>query len=75
MDGRGIRQFGYALAPPSSAQTVRVRDGETIVSDGPFADFPLSASGAGSEGHALVSRVSTTAPATGHRYLGSMGTR
>ena len=38
MDGRRIRQFGQALAPASRAQTVRVRDGETIVSDGPFAE-------------------------------------
>jgi hypothetical protein len=38
MEGRGIRRFGHQLAPASSAQTVRVRDGETIVSDGPFAE-------------------------------------
>jgi hypothetical protein len=38
MEGRGIRRFGHQLAPASSAQTVRVRDGDTIVSDGPFAE-------------------------------------
>jgi hypothetical protein len=35
-DGRGIRQLGRALDPPDTAVTVRVRDGETLVSDGPF---------------------------------------
>lgn len=38
MDRRGVRRFGHPLAPASSALTVRVRDGETIVSDGPFAE-------------------------------------
>ncbi|MDE3133560.1 MAG: hypothetical protein KGL15_05800 [Acidobacteriota bacterium] len=35
---RRINITGKPLAPPSSAKTVRVRDGETLVSDGPFAD-------------------------------------
>ncbi|HET9720974.1 MAG TPA: YciI family protein [Solirubrobacteraceae bacterium] len=38
MDRRGVRRFGHALAPPSAARTVRVRDGEMIVTDGPFAE-------------------------------------
>lgn len=38
MDGRGVRAFGHALEPASQATTVRVRHGETIVSDGPFAE-------------------------------------
>lgn len=38
MDGRGVRRIGNALAQPSDAVTVRVRDGETLVSDGPFAE-------------------------------------
>jgi len=38
MDGRGIRLLGRALDPPQSAATVRVRDGATLVSDGPFAE-------------------------------------
>ena len=29
---------GAELAPPSTATTVRVRDGETIVTDGPFVE-------------------------------------
>jgi hypothetical protein len=38
MDGRGVRLFGRELDLPETATTVRVRDGETLVSDGPFAE-------------------------------------
>ena len=38
MDGRGVRLFGRELDLPETAATVRVRDGETLVSDGPFAE-------------------------------------
>ena len=38
MDGRGVRLFGRELEPPETAATVRVRDGETLVTDGPFAE-------------------------------------
>jgi hypothetical protein len=38
MDGRGVRQFGSRLRPVSDATTVRVRGGEVVVSDGPFAE-------------------------------------
>jgi hypothetical protein len=38
MDGRGIRLDGNALALVSDATTVRVRDGELLVADGPFAE-------------------------------------
>ena len=38
MDGRGVRQEGSALRPVREAATVRVRDGEVLVSDGPFAE-------------------------------------
>ena len=34
----GVMRAGDALHPPASASTVRVRDGETLVSDGPFAE-------------------------------------
>ena len=37
MDGRGVRLEGDAL-DPAYATTVRVRAGETLVSDGPFAE-------------------------------------
>jgi hypothetical protein len=36
-DSRG-RQFGQRLRPVSDATTVRVRGGEALVSDGPFAE-------------------------------------
>jgi hypothetical protein len=35
MDHRGIRVYGHALKPVETATTVRVRDGETVLSDGP----------------------------------------
>jgi hypothetical protein len=38
MDGRGVRLFGRELELPETAATVRVRDGETLVTDGPFAE-------------------------------------
>ncbi|MEU8299995.1 YciI family protein [Micromonospora sp. NPDC048909] len=37
-DARGQRLQGDALAPPAAATTVRVRAGELLVSDGPFAE-------------------------------------
>ena len=35
---RGIRLDGDRLRPPSEAKTVLVRDGQILVSDGPFAE-------------------------------------
>jgi hypothetical protein len=37
-DAAGRRVLGAALAPPSSATTVRVRSGEALITDGPFAE-------------------------------------
>jgi hypothetical protein len=37
MDGRGVRLDGRPLSP-DEATTVRVRNGEVLVSDGPFAE-------------------------------------
>ncbi|MBB6349562.1 YciI family protein [Nonomuraea muscovyensis] len=37
-DARGRRLDGDALAPTSAATTIRVRDGELLVSDGPFTE-------------------------------------
>ena len=34
----GAEQHGARLRPPADAVTVRVRDGEVLVSDGPFAE-------------------------------------
>jgi len=36
MGGRGVQVYGHALAHAEMATTVRVRDGETLLSDGPF---------------------------------------
>jgi hypothetical protein len=38
MASRGVLQGGERLQPPSDATTVRVRDGETLTTDGPFAE-------------------------------------
>jgi hypothetical protein len=38
MDARGVRLLGRELESPKTAATVRVRDGEALVSDGPFAE-------------------------------------
>jgi hypothetical protein len=38
MDARGVRLFGRELDLPATAATVRVRDGEALVTDGPFAE-------------------------------------
>jgi hypothetical protein len=37
-DAGGRRLDGNVLSPPAAATTVRVRDGELLVSDGPFAE-------------------------------------
>ncbi|MEU4556115.1 hypothetical protein EV382_3134 [Micromonospora violae] len=37
-DSRGRRLSGNELGPTSAATTVRVRDGELLVSEGPFAE-------------------------------------
>jgi hypothetical protein len=38
MDGRGVRIQGQRLRPISDATTVRLREGEVVLSDGPFAE-------------------------------------
>ncbi|MGO9877177.1 MAG: YciI family protein [Acidimicrobiia bacterium] len=38
MGTRGVIQGGERLRPTADATTVRVRDGETVTSDGPFAE-------------------------------------
>jgi hypothetical protein len=38
MTARGVRRSGSRLRPTSDATTVRVRGGEALVSDGPFAE-------------------------------------
>jgi hypothetical protein len=38
MDGRGVRLQGNRLEEISTATTVRVRSGEVVLADGPFAE-------------------------------------
>jgi hypothetical protein len=38
MDSRGVRLQGDRLRPVSDATTVRVRDDEVLIADGPFAE-------------------------------------
>jgi hypothetical protein len=38
MDGRGVRLIGDRVVEPREAMTVRVRDGELMVVDGPYAE-------------------------------------
>jgi hypothetical protein len=38
VESRGARRVGTLLRPPVEAITVRVRDGQTLRSDGPFAE-------------------------------------
>ena len=38
MEKRGVRVLGNRVRPASDATTVRVRGGETLVTDGPYAE-------------------------------------
>jgi hypothetical protein len=38
LEARGIKLSGVRLGPAAQALTVRVRDGELLVTDGPFAE-------------------------------------
>ena len=38
LGARGALRSGYELDGPKTAKTVRVRDGETLVTDGPYAE-------------------------------------
>jgi hypothetical protein len=38
VDGRGVRLLGNQLRPVSDATTVRMRGGDVLVADGPFAE-------------------------------------
>jgi hypothetical protein len=35
-EARGLQVLGNALEGPGTATTIRVRDGQTLISDGPF---------------------------------------
>ena len=45
VDERGVRHRGARLRPPAEAVTVRVRGGELLVTDGPFAETKEQISG------------------------------
>ena len=45
MDGRGVREQGHVLEPVSEAATVRIRDGEKIIVNGPLLDSDPQISG------------------------------
>jgi len=38
MERRGVREQGNRLRPVSDATSIRVRGGQTLISDGPFAE-------------------------------------
>ena len=38
MGARGVRLFGSRVRPAAEATTVRVRDGELLTADGPYAE-------------------------------------
>ena len=38
MEGRGVRLRGQELAPVDDATTIRLRQGEVVIADGPFAE-------------------------------------
>ena len=45
MDARGVRLQGHVLAPVGDAKTVRVRDGELLLGDGPVAAASVQIAG------------------------------
>jgi hypothetical protein len=45
MEQRGVRKHGDRLRPAAEAKTVRMRDGELLVHDGPFAEGKEEISG------------------------------
>jgi hypothetical protein len=38
LERRGVKQVGTGLHPPAEAKTLRVRDGDVLLTDGPFAE-------------------------------------
>ena len=45
MDARGVQLQGHVLGPISDAKTVRIRDGEAVLSDGPVAETSAQIAG------------------------------
>ena len=45
MDARGVRLEGHVLGPLTDGRTIRIRDGETTVDDGPVTDQNVQIAG------------------------------
>lgn len=45
MDARGVRLTGHVLAPLAESRTIRTRDGDTSVEDGPVSEQTLHVAG------------------------------
>ena len=45
MDARGVRLAGHVLGPLAESRTIRTRDGETVVGEGPVTDPDLHIAG------------------------------
>jgi hypothetical protein len=45
MDGRGVRLVGHVLAPLTAARTIRIREGDLSVDDGPVSDQTFQIAG------------------------------
>jgi hypothetical protein len=45
MNSRGVRLTGHVLAPPLASRTIRVREGNLSVADGPVAEQTLQIAG------------------------------
>jgi hypothetical protein len=45
MDARGVRLEGHVLGPLAESRTIRIRDGETAVADGPVAEQTVHIAG------------------------------
>jgi hypothetical protein len=59
---RGIRIRGDALRPLEDATTVRIRDGQVLVTDGPYTSPRSGSSGTTSWSARTSTRRSTTSP-------------
>ena len=45
MDGRGVRLVGHVLGPLSATRTIRIREGDLSIDDGPVSEQTLQIAG------------------------------
>ena len=45
MDARGVRLQGEVLTPPADAKTIRIRDGQLVINDGPISAATVQIAG------------------------------